>query len=343
MKKILKILLSFLVLQGGLLFAEERIILKIATVAPANSPWDVELKKVAAEWNRITNGTVSIQFQNMTTLGGEKSAIQRMQARRPGQRAPLDGAVFTSIGLNELAPNAKIFTLSSPFLIRSQEALDLVIKNYGREIEAEYEKVGVQLLAWTNAGWLRFYTRGSYTSVDGLKKQRIACSSSDSSALSNALRVAGFNVKDIPVNKFSQSLKTGAFDGFYSVPMLAFYTGDYRSISYGLDTRLCPVMCGLVISTTSWEKIPVKYHADLKAVLARTIEKLNADLEKFDIEYTERMKKQGLQIITLDNAQVQSWGTTLNDDMRKAAAAYPNLFNINLYDRIKTALEKMQK
>ena len=68
---------AFLMVQGTLLFAEETITLKIATVAPANSPWDVELKKLASEWTKITNETVRIQFQNMTALGGEKAGIQK--------------------------------------------------------------------------------------------------------------------------------------------------------------------------------------------------------------------------------------------------------------------------
>lgn len=343
MKKLLKILMALFLLQGNMLFADERIVLKIASVAPANSPWDVELKKLAAEWNRITNGAVSVQFQNMTTIGGEKAGIQRMQARRPGQRAPLDGAIFTSIGLNEIAPNAKIFTLSAPFLIRSQKELDLVIDNYGKEIEAEYEKAGIQLLAWTNAGWIRFYTRASYSTVDGLKKQSIACSGFDSPALSNALKIAGFDVRDLPVNKFSQSLKTGGVDGFYSVPMLAFYTGDYRAINYALDTRLCPVMSGLVISNESWRRIPSKYYKELKASMQRTIKKLNSELESFDVDYTNRMLKQGLKLIKLSPSETKEWNAILASDVRRAASAYPELFNMSLYSRIEKTLEKMRQ
>lgn len=343
MKKVLKILFAFILLQSTLLFADERVVLKIANVAPSNSPWDVELKKVASEWNRITNGAVTIRFQNMTTIGGEKAAIQRMQPRRPGQRAPLDGGIFTTIGLNEVAPNAKIFTLSCPFLIRSQEELDKVIQNFGSEIVSEYDKAGVQLLTWTNAGWIRFYTRNEYSTVKDLKKQSIASSSFDSPALSNALKVAGFKVQDVPSNKLSQMLKTGGCDGFYSVPMLAFFSGRFRSISYGLDTRLCPVMCGLVISNSSWDLIPKKYHAQLKASLDKAVEKLNADLEEFDVEYTKRMQNEGLKLIVLNDDQVRMWDKDLTTDMRRAANAYPEIFNMNLYNKIQNMLEKMRK
>lgn len=343
MKKFIKFIFALAFLQGALLFAQEKVTLKVATVAPANSPWDVELKKLAAEWVKLTNGQVRIQFQDMTAIGGEKAGIQRMTPRRPGQKAVLDGAIFTSIGLNEIAPNARIFTLSIPFLIRTQDELDLVVKNFGNEIEAEYNKAGVQLLAWTNAGWIRFYTKNNYSDLVGLKRQRIVCSGFDSPALSNALKVAGFSVSDMPVNKISTSLKTGAADGIYSVPMLAYLTGDFKNLNYGLDTRLCPVMAGFVVSNESWKLVPAKYHAALKASMKRTIEKLNAELENFDVDYTKRMTNQGLKLITLTPEQTKTWDKTFTEDMKRAGARYPELFNLKLYKNIQDLLEKNRK
>ncbi|MEL3907658.1 MAG: TRAP transporter substrate-binding protein DctP [Treponemataceae bacterium] len=343
MKKIIKLVFALFLLQGTLLFAQQKVTLKVATVAPANSPWDVELKKLAAEWVKITNGEVRIQFQNMTAIGGEKAGIQRMTPRRPGQRAILDGAIFTSIGLNEVAPKARIFTLSIPFLIRTQAELELVIKNFGAEIEAEYNKAGVQLLAWTNAGWIRFYTKNNYSDLSGLKRQRIICSGFDSPALSNALKIAGFSVSDMPSNKISTALKTGAADGIYSVPMLAYLTGDFKNLNYGLDTRLCPVMAGFVMSNESWKLVPAKYHADLKASMQRTIEKLNAELETFDVDYTRRMTNQGLKLIRLTSEQTRTWDKLFTEDMKRASARYPDLFNVNLYKNIQDLLEKNRK
>ena len=53
MRKFLTLLVALFIASMTLVNAEE-IVLKIATVAPSRSPWDIELKKVAEEWNRIT-------------------------------------------------------------------------------------------------------------------------------------------------------------------------------------------------------------------------------------------------------------------------------------------------
>lgn len=344
MKKIIKLFTIMLLMLSLPAFAEEKIVLKIATIAPANSPWDVELKKLTAEWTKITNGTVTVQFQNIQTLGGEKVAIQKMRSARPGQKAPLDGAILSSIGLHEVAPGAKIFTLSIPFLIRTQEELELVIKNYGRNFEAEYEKQGLQLLAWTNAGWIRFYTKESYNDLAGLKRLKVACSGFDSPILSNTLKVAGFNVEDIPTAKLATSLKSNSgVSAIFSIPMLHYLQGYNKSTPYGLDTRMAPVMAGLVLSTESWNRIPQKYHAQMKAAMAKTIEKLNAELEVFDDQYTQYMVDKGMTIIKLNQAQEAEWDKTLTADMQRASKAYPDMLNMVLYDKIKSLLENLRK
>ena len=153
MKKKLFFAFFVLVMVSGI-FAQQKIVLKIANSAPARTPWDIELKKLAQEWNKITKGLVSVRFMDMTVLGGEKAGVVKMKPSRPGQRPQIDGAILTPVGLNELAPNAKIFTLSLPFLIQSQEELDLVLSKYGYAFESEIQKNGCKLITWSNVGWL---------------------------------------------------------------------------------------------------------------------------------------------------------------------------------------------
>ncbi|PIE97739.1 MAG: TRAP transporter substrate-binding protein DctP [Treponema sp.] len=325
-------------------FAEERVVLKIASAVPSRSPWEIELKKLAVEWSKITNGQVTMRFTNMQSIGGEKAGIQKMKSPRPGQKAPFDGAVFSSIGLHELVPEAHVFTLSAPFLIREQGELEYVLKKLDSEIKSKFEARDVKLLAWTNAGWVTFYTKDSYSSLKGLKKLKIACSGFDSPILSNSFKVAGFTIEDIPSNKLSQSLKSkSGVNGFFAVPLLTYMSGLNRDINYGLGARICPVMGGLVISTDAWNRIPEKYKPEMKRALDKVIKKLNNDLEAFDVEYTNRLKKAGMKIIPLSPAQTKSWASELTADMIKASEAYPDAMNKKMYEDIIRLLEIYRK
>lgn len=50
--------------------------LKIASIAPARSVWDIEANKLAQDWYNLTNGKVQMKFMNATAMG-EKQALSK--------------------------------------------------------------------------------------------------------------------------------------------------------------------------------------------------------------------------------------------------------------------------
>lgn len=342
MKKVFTFL-AFLVIVTGAGFAQQKIVLKVATVAPVRSPWDIELKKLAQEWNTITNGEVSIKFFDMTVLGGEKAGVQRMKSARPGQRPQMDGAIFSAVGLNELAPKAQIFTLSAPFLIQNQQELDMVLDKYGSIFEQEIQKAGCKLLTWSNVGWLAFYTTDSYSSLGSLKKMKIFCAN-DTKDMTDVLKIHSFNVEAVPPAKFNQALKSaGGQKGFLSVHLLSYVTGVYKDVNYILDARMCPVMAGFVMADESWALIPEKYKPAMLAALEKTRRDLNNNLEKQDAEYLKKMTSEGIKIIPLPQAQKAEWNTEFQAAMPLVYRQLPNVVNVDMYKKITQLLEPYRK
>ena len=342
MKK--KLLFAFFVLiTVSCIFAQQKIVLKIANSAPARTPWDIELKKLAQEWNKITNGLVSVRFMDMTVLGGEKAGVVKMKPSRPGQRPQIDGAILTPVGLNELAPNAKIFTLSLPFLIQSQEELDLVLSKYGYAFESEIQKNGCKLITWSNVGWLSFYTKDSYSSLDELKKIKMLCSN-DTKDFIDVLNISGFNVLPIAPAKFTQELKTSSgARSFTSVSILTYTLRLYKDVSYLLDARLCPVMAGFVMADESWALIPEQYKPAMLEAMNKTTKKLNAALENMEKEYIKQMQQDGLKIISLSPQQRKEWTKEFHADMQKVQKTIPSLINSEIYEKITKQLEALRK
>jgi TRAP-type transport system periplasmic protein len=321
--------------------AQSKITLKIASVAPSRSPWDIEQRSLAQEWSQITNGLVTVQFYDATSLGGEKGVIQKFRSVRPGQKAPLDGVIFSTIGLNELAPKASIYTLSSPFLIRSQKELDIVLSAYGDSLTSEYRKQGFEILTWTNVGWLTFYTKDSFANLSELKKIKIASAGIDSPVLGNSFRAAGYTIEDITSEKLLQALQSaGGVRGFFGVPMYAYVTGLSKTVGHSLDARLCPVLAGLVLSTDSWAKIPAEYKPGMLEAIARMKARLDASLDKSDRDYVESMKKDGLRMINPTEAELAAWEADFNKDMAKISKAVPGAIDMELYSKIRETLSK---
>ncbi len=341
MKKTLALLMCLI---SSFIFAEERIVLKIASVAPSRSPWDIELKKLGEKWNKITNGTVEMKVYNMLTLGGEKAGIQKMKVSRPGRKAPLDGAIFTTIGLHELVPEAAAYTLTLPFLIQSQDELNVVLANQGKKIESKIYDAGYELITWSNVGWLSFYTKDPYSTLKELKDIKLSISGLDSPILSDSFKISGFNVVDTPAQKFSQSLKSkNGMRGFFAVHLLTYATGFYKDINYALDIKLCPVMAAFVISDSSWNRIPKKYHAAMKAAAEETRKNLNDALDSSDADCVRKMKAGGVKMIRPSKAELKKWDAEFSQDIEKIHRAFPEAFDMQMYKDIKKQLAPMRK
>lgn len=321
-------------------FTQNHIELKIATVAPARSPWDIKLRQLAQEWNKITNGEVSMKFFDMVVLGGEKVGIQRMRSARKGQRPQIDGSILSLVGLNELAPAARIFTLSAPFLIQTQEELDMVLENYGKSFEDEIQKSGCHLLTWSNVGWFSFYTKEPYSNLNELKKLKIICSN-DTQDLTNVLKVSGFNVEPVPPAKYQQALKTSSnIKGFSAVHLLTYATGLYKDVSYVLNVKMCPVMAGFVMSEESWALIPEKYKPEMLAALERMRKDLNDALEEMDKDCLNKMTAAGLKLISLTPDEVAEWTREFNKAAVVVSDALPTILNMDVYNKAADMLKK---
>lgn len=343
MRKILTMIAAIFIVSTSLTGAEG-IVLKIATVAPSRSSWDIELKKVAEEWNRITDGLVTVKVYNMTTLGGEKAGIQKLKAARPGQQAPLDGAIFTMIGLHELVPDAYIYTLALPFLIQNQQELDKALSIYGNKIESRINAAGYELIAWSNVGWLSFYTKEPYKTLGELKKIKLSVAGLDSPILSDSFKLSGFNVVDTPAQKFSQMLKSkNGIGGFFAVHLLTYVGGYYKDISYALDTKLCPVMAGFVISKASWDKIPKKYHAAMKESMEKARKRLDDALDASDADCVRKMEVGGVTMIRLSKDELKKWEEEFNVNINDIHKAFPNAFDMEMYQNIQKLVAPMRK
>ena len=342
MRKFLTLCAALFIASTALVGAEE-IVLKIATIAPSRSPWDIELKKVAEDWNRITDGQVTVQIYNMTTLGGEKAGIQKLKAARPGQQAPLDGAIFTLIGLHELVPDAYVYTLALPFLIQSQQELDKALSLYGDKIESKINGAGYELIAWSNAGWLSFYTKEPYKTLGELKKIKMAVAGLDSPILSDSFKLSGFNVVDVPAQKFPQMLKSkNGIGGFFAVHLLAYIGGYYKDISYALDTKLCPIMAGFVISKASWDKIPKKYHAAMKASMEKARKRLNDALDDSDADCVRKMEASGVTMIRPTKEELKKWEEEFGMNINEIHRVFPNAFDMEMYQNIQKLVAPMR-
>jgi TRAP-type C4-dicarboxylate transport system substrate-binding protein len=319
-------------------FAQKQTI-KLSSVAPTRSPWDVEQKKLGQEWAKISGNQISVQFFDTTAMGGESSVIQKLRAVRPGQKAPLDGAIFTNIGIYELAPESKILTLCVPFMFRDQAEVDYIFDKYSGDMRKAIKDKGYEVLGWFSVGWIRFFTKEAAETPAKLKSLRLTMGGSSSSDLTKAFQIAGFKTENIATEKIAQSIKMpGGLQGLYNVPMFVYATKYYESLKYVLDAPICPVFSVFVISNSVWDTIPASY----KPQLIKEVEKSQSLFAKMQIEtdehYLDLMEKAGLTRIRLTDSQRALWERELAGDAQRMAANGSTVIDQTFLNQITAAL-----
>lgn len=334
-----RVCLLILACAAPLLSAQTVRTLKIATIAPTRSTWDIEERRLAQDWAKCTNGEVQIQFMGTNAMGGESGVIQKLNSVRPGQKAPIDGAIFTNIGIADLAPETHFLTLAVPFMFRSQEEVDFVLESMQPRFQKAISEKGYVIIGWFNVGWAYFYTKKPVHTPADLKTQKLSVAGVGLPQLSDAFKAAGFRTEDVSPDKLLQSMKTpGGVEGFYTIPMYAYAGQYYKSLPYILDAPICPVMAAFVISEKSWNEIPGQYKAGMMEAVKKAEKNFTSAQRSSDSEYINRCVEDGCTLVTLTPAERTVMEDTLSSDA--AAMIKTGLFDQTLYDDVQALLQK---
>jgi TRAP-type C4-dicarboxylate transport system substrate-binding protein len=263
-----------------------------------------------------------------------------MRSVRPGQRAAIDGAIFTNMGVYELAPAAEVYTLSLPFLFRDQTEVDYALEYFNPRLEKAFSDAGYKLMGWFNVGWITFFTKDEVHSVDELKKIKIAGGGVDSPVLSNAFKAAGYLTEDVAVEKLSQSLKSASgLRGIYGVPMYIYATQNAKNVSYALDASIIPVLSALVISERAWNSIPDEFKPAMLAAVETAKANFLAVQENTDREYLNTMEREGMKLIKLTDADRQRWETDFLRDIPAITGGPDAAINADFLQEIRTLMD----
>ncbi len=127
-------------------------VLKVGTLAPAESPWGQVFKVWQKGIKERTNGAVELQFFWNGQQGDEGAMVGKM---RTGQ---LDGAAITATGLAQIYKH--VLVLQMPGLFPTWEKLDTARNSMRKNFDAEFEKADFKILGWGDVGIAHMMTKG---------------------------------------------------------------------------------------------------------------------------------------------------------------------------------------
>ena len=282
--KILKIISVLLTL---LISINAATVLKLGSLAPSGSSWDDALRKIAAEWSVLSQGTVVLKIYAGGIAGNEDDMIRKM---RIGQ---LDASAMTGIGMCRIFPG--ILAIQFPLLVRTDAELAYVLDKMKPSFEKELEAKGFKVLFWTMVGWAHFFSKNPVVKPEDLQKHKLFNYEGDADG-TQAWKESGFHPVPLAVSELMTSLQSGMTDAFTTTPLSA---AAYQW--FGLAKNMCgmqwaPLIGGIVVSVKSWQKIPLDMQAKLIQA-SRTIgAQMQNSIDKADQSAITIMQQHGLVI-----------------------------------------------
>jgi len=305
--------------------------IKFATIAPDGSTWMNVMKEYDAAIRKESGGRLGFKIYAGGVQGDEKSVLRKI---RVGQ---LHSGGFTGVGMGEIAPKVRI--LDSPFLIRSDDEIDMLYKEFGKDFEQAFEEGGYVLLGWAEVGFVHVFTSSPIRKREDLKGIKMWTWEGDPIA-ETAFRTLGINPIPLSVVDVMTSLQTGLIDAFYTTPYAAIALQWYARVKYMVDVPLADASGSVLVSKKFYDQLP----KDLQEILLRNgrlyLSKLTMMSRKDNKDALAELKKRGVAVLPANEKDLLEYVEVGNRSRRMLSG---KLYSEDFLNRVENALTEYRK
>jgi TRAP-type transport system periplasmic protein len=272
--------------------------LKIATLAPKGSIYHRSLQEIAAGATEVEPGSSATIYTD-GGHGGEADIVRRM---RIGQ---LNGALLTTIGLSEIDESVSVMQ-KMPLLFRSAAEVEYVGRALRPELERRIADKGFVVLFWGEAGWVRFFAKGTIATPEDLRARRIFAWAGDPEQV-EVMKKLGYRPVVLETADIVPGLETGLIDAVPLTPFWGLAMQVDGLANHMLDLRWAPVTGALVVSRSTFDALSPAAQKNMRSVAARVEGELRVYQERADGEAVIAMEKRGLKVDHPTPDQEREW------------------------------------
>lgn len=274
--------------------------LKIAVIAPDGSSWAKNLKKMVKEITVATNGKVKWKIYFGAIQGDEPAVLRKIII---GQ---LHGGVFTGKTLGDI--NGDIRVLELPFTFNDTATKPMkILSDMGPFLNKGLNQKGFFNLGFFGIGEVYFVSKVKVSNMDSMKGVKIWSWQGDD-LVQNMIDVMGLVSVPLAITDVLSSLSsTGAssiLDAAYAPPLGLMALQWNTKIKYLVDFPIAYSVGAFLLSKKTWKKIPLKYHAKIKQISAKYIQKINADNIKDNQESLDIIKNMGVEFVKFPKSDI---------------------------------------
>lgn len=325
-------LLSLLMLPS-LARAEEPIVMKIATVAPNDTPWADLLKKYQQDVEKQSDGRIKVKLFLGGTLGDENESVLKCK------RGQIEAAGASTGAIASQVPEINVVEL--PYLFRSAEEADDIIDNVVTpELDKVFPGYGLILGFWSENGFRHFGTKDGFVkSPANLKGKTMRA---QESPIHMAMyRIYGAQPNPIPTTEVLTALQNGTVDGYDQALLYAIAASWYKSAKFVTLSSHIYQPAAIVFNQAWFAKLP----KDLQQIVVdngrrlqtrgrKGVRAMHADLVKI-------LEEEGVQVYELtpaEKARFEEVALPVRKEYRKMGKT-----SAAILDKVEAALAKYRK
>jgi TRAP-type C4-dicarboxylate transport system substrate-binding protein len=273
--------------------------LRIGSLVPKNSLYHRQLLDIADSWRTAQGAGAKYLVYPDGSQGGEAEMARRM---RIGQ---LQGALLSVVGLREIEPSIAALQ-SMPLLFRSWEEVDYVREKMRPVMEKKFLDKGFVVLAWGDAGWVRFFSKEAAVRPDDYKRMKFFAwgSEPDQQAIMKSL---GYTPVPLETTDILPAIQTGMINVVPSTPYFALATQVYNTAPHMLEINWAPIVGALVVTRKAWDDMSPAVQQAVRTASDKAGAQIRTKARQEVEEAVDAMKKRGLTVHKPNADQMKEW------------------------------------
>jgi len=284
--------------------------LRIATLAPKNSLYHRQLLGLGEVWRAAQGGSAKYLVYADGSQGGEAEMVRRM---RIGQ---LQGALLSVVGLRDIEPSIAALQ-NMPMLFRSWDEVDHVRDKMRPAMEKKFIDKGYVVLAWGDAGWVRFFSKDAAFRPDDYKKMKFFAWSGETEQ-QEIMKSLGYTPVPLETSDILPAIQTGMINVVPSTPYFALASQIYNTAPNMLDINWAPIVGALVVTRKAWDDMSPAVQDTLRQASEKAGQQMRTQARQEVDDAVEAMKKRGLVVNRPNADQLREWNAL-------AEAVYPRI------------------
>jgi TRAP-type C4-dicarboxylate transport system substrate-binding protein len=273
--------------------------LRIGSLVPKNSLYHRQLLDIADSWRTAQGAGARYVVFPDGSQGGEAEMARRM---RIGQ---LQGALLSVVGLREIEPSIAALQ-SMPLLFRNWEELDYVREKMRPAMEKKFLDKGFVVLAWGDAGWVRFFSKEAALRPDDYKRMKFFAWGSEPDQ-QTIMKSLGYTPVPLETTDILPAIQTGMINVVPSTPYFALATQVYNSAPHMLEINWAPIVGALVVTRKAWEGMSPEVQKAVRSASDKAGAEIRTKARQEVEEAVDAMKKRGLTVNKPNAAQMKEW------------------------------------